>query len=60
MTEALQSLHLIPRTPSPSPVPISVPLEERPFNSLTPDEVQELSRRLLVRPLPYQNDQFVC
>lgn len=47
-------------TPSPSPVPTPVPLEERPFDSLTPDEVQELARRLHVRPSPYQNDLRIC
>ena len=39
-------------TPSPSPVPTPVPLEERPVDSLTPDELQELGRRFHVGHLP--------
>ena len=41
---------------SPSPMPTSVPLEERQFDSLTLDEVQEVARRLHVKPLPGQDD----
>lgn len=50
-TEALQSLFIIPRTPSPlrSPTPpcesSPIPLKERPFESLNMEEVQELCKR---------------
>lgn len=40
---ALQSLLIVPRSPSP------VPLEERDVNTLTPEESRELIRRLRER-----------
>lgn len=43
--EALQSILLIPRTPSPPPPPRPVPLEERPVESLSVEELQKLVRR---------------
>lgn len=38
----LQALHVIPRTPSP------VPLEDRPEDELSPEELRELVKRLKV------------
>jgi len=46
LLEALQSLYLIPRTPSP------VPLEDRPVDELTPDEM----RQLIVQQRVWQNN----
>ncbi|KAL8758806.1 MAG: hypothetical protein Q9199_001217 [Rusavskia elegans] len=44
--KALQSILLIPRTPSPPPPPPRpVPLEERPIESLSVQELQQLVRR---------------
>ena len=40
----MQALRLIPRTPSPDPVE-ACPLEDRPLEELTPDEMRELIRR---------------
>ncbi|KAK8218486.1 hypothetical protein IWZ01DRAFT_155306 [Phyllosticta capitalensis] len=42
--EALKSMHLMPRTPEP------VPLEERPIEELTSEEMRELLRRQRERP----------
>jgi hypothetical protein len=51
-TEALKSLLIIDRTPEP------VPLEERPIEELSREEMQELLRRQRVRtqPLPYTSN----
>ncbi|KAI4257533.1 MAG: hypothetical protein L6R42_005588 [Xanthoria sp. 1 TBL-2021] len=43
--KALQSILLIPRTPSPPPPPRPIPLEERPVESLSVEELQQLVRR---------------
>lgn len=40
---------LIPRTPSPPPPPRPVPLEERPVETLSVEELQQLVHRLRVR-----------
>ena len=45
ITEALQGMLLIPRTPSPPGSPTPVPLEERPIDDLTPEEMRELLKR---------------
>ncbi|KAL8648260.1 MAG: hypothetical protein Q9226_006064 [Calogaya cf. arnoldii] len=47
-TEALQSMLLIPRTPSPPPPPRLIPLEERPVETLSVEELQQLVHRLRV------------
>ncbi|KAI4234036.1 MAG: hypothetical protein LQ349_004042 [Xanthoria aureola] len=44
--KALQSMLLIPRTPSPPPPPRPVPLEERPVETLSVEELQQLVHRL--------------
>ncbi|KAK3171107.1 hypothetical protein OEA41_003191 [Lepraria neglecta] len=43
--KALQGMLLIPRTPSPPGSPTPVPLEERPIDGLTPEEMRELLKR---------------
>lgn len=43
--EALQSMYLIPRTPEP------IPLEDRPIEDLTAEEMRELLRRQKVSHL---------
>jgi len=45
-SDALQSLYLVPRTPSP------IPLEDRPVDELTPDEM----RQLIIQQRVWQND----
>lgn len=40
--EALKSLYIVPRSPSP------VPLDERPEENMSPDELRELVRQLKV------------
>jgi hypothetical protein len=53
---ALQSLLIVPRSPSP------VPLEDRDVNTLTPEESRELIRRLRKREeaaLPVKREQGV-
>lgn len=42
--EALKSLLIVPRTPSPEP---PIPLEERDITTLNPDELKELQKRFL-------------
>lgn len=42
-TEALKSMLIVPRTPSPQP---EVPLEERDFTTLNADELRELQQRV--------------
>ncbi|KAI4229367.1 MAG: hypothetical protein L6R36_000908 [Xanthoria steineri] len=42
---ALQSMLIIPRTPSPPPPPRPIPLEERPVEMLAMEELQQLVRR---------------
>ena len=46
-SEALQTLLLIPRTPCPTP---PVPLEKRPVESLSVEEMKQLVRQYQVRP----------
>lgn len=42
--EALKSLLIVPRTPSPEP---PTPLEERDITTLNPEELKELQKRFL-------------
>lgn len=44
LPEALKSLAIVPRTPSPEPPP---PLEERDITTLNPEELKELQQRFL-------------
>jgi len=45
ITEALQGLQIIPRSPSPVRSSTPIPLEERPFETLTQEEKDEIVRR---------------